>query len=74
MSSIVLPVPDARIVARRGAIVKDLVRLLGADRVVADEDGRRAYETDALTAYREMPLAVILPQSTAEVSAAGTVV
>ncbi len=70
MSSIVLPVPDARIVARRGAIVKDLVRLLGADRVVADEDGRRAYETDALTAYREMPLAVVLPQSTAEVSAA----
>ena len=29
--------------------------------MIADEDGRRAYETDALTAYRRMPLAVVLP-------------
>ncbi len=70
MSTIALPAPDARVLARRDVIVKDLVRVLGADRVVADEDGRRAYETDALTAYREMPLAVVLPRSTGEVSAA----
>ena len=70
MSSIILPVPDAAIVARRPEIVAELQKLLGADRVVGDEDGRRAYETDAFTAYRCMPLAVVLPQSTAEVSAA----
>ena len=57
MSAILLPVPDAAIVARRPAIVAELQKLLGADRVVGDEDGRRAYETDALTAYRRMPLA-----------------
>ena len=36
--------------------------------MIADEDGRRAYETDALTAYRRLPLAVVLPASTEEVS------
>ncbi len=55
---------------RRPAIVKDLIKLLGADRVVADDDGRRAYETDALTAYRRMPLLVLLPRTTDEVAKA----
>ena len=32
------------------------------------EDERRAYETDALTAYRAVPLAVVLPGSTEEVA------
>jgi glycolate oxidase len=33
------------------------------------EDERRAFETDALTAYRKMPLAVVLPTTTEEVAA-----
>ncbi len=70
MTTIALPAPDAAIVARRPAIVAELQKLLGADRVIGDEDGRRAYETDALTAYRRMPLAVVLPRSTEDVSAA----
>jgi glycolate oxidase len=48
--------------------VEDLRRLVGAQAVIADEDGRRAFETDALTAYRQMPLVVVLPTSTEEVS------
>ncbi len=68
MSHIELPAPDSAIVARREAIVADLVALVGAETVVADEDGRRAFETDALTAYRCMPLAVVLPRTTDEVS------
>jgi glycolate oxidase len=70
MSEIAIMEPDAAILARRGAIVAGLVNLLGEDRVIADDEGRRAYETDALTAYRRMPLAVVLPQSTEEVSRA----
>ncbi len=70
MTSIALPEPDAAIVGRRTQIVAELKTLMGADRIIADEDGRRAYETDALTAYRRMPLAVVLPQSTEEVAAA----
>jgi glycolate oxidase len=68
MSLVALPEPDAKIVARRESIVEDLRRLVGAEAVIGDEDGRRAYETDALTAYRRLPLAVVLPASTEEVS------
>jgi glycolate oxidase len=70
MGLVVLPEPDRAILSRREAIVADLRRLLGAGGVIADEDGRRAYETDALTAYRALPLAVLLPSSTEEVSRA----
>ena len=70
MGLVVLPEPDRAILSRRDAIVADLRRLLGAGAVIADEDGRRAYETDALTAYRALPLAVLLPRSTEEVSRA----
>ena len=56
--SIVLPNPDSQTIARRRQIVRALTELVGADAVIADDDGRRAYETDALTAYTQMPLAV----------------
>ena len=68
MGLVALPEPDRAIVSRREAIVEDLRRLVGAHAVIADEDGRRAFETDALTAYRQMPLVVVLPTSTEEVS------
>jgi glycolate oxidase len=68
MSFVVLPKPDASIVARRNEIVTELQGLVGREAVIAGEDGRRVFETDALTAYRAMPLAVVLPRSTEEVS------
>ena len=68
MSMIELPRPDASVVARRLEIVAALQGLVPAGSVIADEDGRRAYETDALTAYKSMPLAVVLPATTNEVS------
>jgi glycolate oxidase len=68
MSLITLPEPDRSVIARRDVIVRDLERLVGAEAVISGEDGRRAFETDALTAYRRMPLAVVLPRTTEEVS------
>jgi glycolate oxidase len=68
MSMIALPPPDQAVIASRDAIVKDLAGLVGPGAVIADEDGRRAFETDGLTAYRCMPLAVVLPRSTEEIS------
>jgi len=66
--SIELPLADADIVARRDEIARDLAAICGADAVISDEDGRRAFETDALTAYKRMPLAVVLPSTTEEVA------
>ena len=68
MSLVKLPAPDRSVIARRDAIVSDLAALIGAEQIIGDEVGRRAFETDALTAYRRMPLAVALPRTTEEVS------
>ncbi|MFN3868441.1 MAG: FAD-binding oxidoreductase, partial [Hyphomicrobiaceae bacterium] len=68
MTHIELPQPDRTILARRDQIVAELTALMGAAAIVADEDGRRTFETDALTAYRRMPLAVVLPRSTEDVA------
>jgi glycolate oxidase len=64
-----MPPPDAAIIARREEIAAQLRRIVAADAVIVPEDERRAYESDALTAYRQLPLLVVLPSTTAEVSA-----
>jgi glycolate oxidase len=68
MSQVTFPRLDDSILARRGSIVDGLAGILASDCLIADESGRRAFETDALTAYRRMPLAVALPRSTEEVA------
>ena len=65
-----IPDPDPGIIARRADIVARLRQVLPADAVIDDATETRAYECDALSAYRCPPLAVILPRTTAEVAAA----
>lgn len=69
MTTIAFPTPDPEILARRDAIWADLAKLVSADGLITSEDERRAFETDALAAYRQVPLAVVLPSSTEEVAA-----
>ena len=64
-----MPLPDQAILASRDTVLRRLRALLPSDAVISDPVETRAYECDALTAYRCAPLAVVLPRSTAEVSA-----
>ena len=64
-----MPKPNAMILSSKARIVARLREVLPPDAVIDDEAETRAYECDALTAYRCMPLAVVLPRSTAEVAA-----
>jgi len=68
MSLIRLPDPDREIMGRRDKIVAELIAIAGREAVISDEDGRRAFDTDALTSYRCMPLAVVLPETTQQVA------
>lgn len=68
MGLIAMPEPDRATLAGREAIVEGLRRILPAERVVVDERGLRPWETDGFTAYKQMPLAVVLPETTEEVS------
>ena len=64
-----MPQPDASVLSRKAQIVDRLRSVLPRDAVISDEMETRAYECDALTAYKCAPLAVVLPSSTEEVSA-----
>ncbi|MDO9500901.1 FAD-linked oxidase C-terminal domain-containing protein [Falsiroseomonas sp.] len=64
-----LPAPKPEILARRDTIVADLHTLLPADAVIHEAIRMRPYETDGLSAYRQMPLAVVLPATTEQVAA-----
>jgi glycolate oxidase len=66
---ICLAQPDAATIARKATILTGLRSVLDAADVIDDDLLLRAYETDALTAYRQRPLAVVLPNTTAQVAA-----
>jgi len=66
MSGIVLPEPDSSVMSQRDALISDLKSL--SPNVVSDPIGLTVFESDALTAYSNVPLAVVLPTSTEEVS------
>ncbi|MCB2100633.1 MAG: FAD-binding protein, partial [Rhodobacterales bacterium] len=63
-----MPEPDAGIIQRRRQIIDALRAIVPGEGVIADEDELRAYECDGLSAYRTLPLIVVLPQSTEQVS------
>ena len=63
-----MPKPDQSVLERRDLIVNALRAIVEGEGVIAQEEQMRAYETDALTAYRQMPMIVVLPQTTKQVS------
>lgn len=69
MAEIKLLEPNPAILARRDAIVSALSALLPKDSLIHDERELVPYETDAFTAYRRVPLAVVLPETTEQTAA-----
>jgi glycolate oxidase len=64
-----MPAADGRTLARRGEIIAALRRIVPGEGVIDDPAELRPYESDGLTAYRQVPLVVVLPETTAQVSA-----
>ncbi|MPZ57202.1 MAG: FAD-binding protein [Rhizobiales bacterium] len=64
-----MPALDAAVLARREAIVHALHGIVPGEGVIAHEHAMRPYETDGLTAYRQLPMVVVLPETTEQVSA-----
>jgi glycolate oxidase len=63
-----MPEPDQNTIAAKPRLAAALTQLLGAEGLITDGVALKAYETDGLTAYRQPPLFVALPRSTAEVA------
>ena len=63
-----MPDPDQDVLSRRADIINALRRIVPGEGVIAEEEELRAYECDGLTAYRQLPMIVVLPETTAQVS------
>jgi glycolate oxidase len=63
-----MPEPDASIIARRAEIADALRSIVPGEGVIVAEAELRAYESDGLTAYRQPPMIVVLPETTEQVS------
>jgi glycolate oxidase len=63
-----MPDPDSDVLSRRGEIIAALRRIVPGEGVIAEEEELRAYECDGLTAYRQLPMIVVLPETTEQIS------
>jgi glycolate oxidase len=64
-----MPLPDQTVIARRASIAVALRNIVQHSAVIDSEVTLKAYESDGLTAYRQPPMLVVLPENTAQVSA-----
>jgi glycolate oxidase len=66
--SLAMPKPKEDVLARRMAIANDLRAIVPGEGVVVDPDALRPFETDGLTAYRQVPMLAVLPETVEQVS------
>jgi glycolate oxidase len=64
-----LPEPKADVLARREEVIAGLRAILPASGVISETIRLKPYETDGLPAYKQLPLAVALPETTEQVAA-----
>ena len=63
-----MPKAEGEILAQRKDLLTDLRAIVPGEGVIADEIALRAYESDGLSVYRQVPMAVVLPEPVAQVS------
>ncbi len=63
-----MPAPEPELLARKAEIVRALSRIVPGEGVIGAPEALVPYESDGLSAYRQTPLAVVLPETTAQVS------
>src|SRR5947207_4363506 len=63
-----MPEQDQAVLARREVIVAALRAIVPGEGVIAGAREMRPYEGDGLTAYRQLPMVVVLPETTAQMS------
>jgi glycolate oxidase len=63
-----MPAQDDGVLKRRRAIVRALRNIVPAEGVIHTEREMRPYQSDGLTAYRQLPMVVVLPHTTAQVA------
>ena len=68
MTTLKMPKVDRQILKNRENIIKDISNFTKKENVLAEREELKPYETDGLTAYKQTPMLVVLPETTHEVS------
>jgi glycolate oxidase len=63
-----MPLPDDDIIAKRKKIISAMQVIVPGEGVITDEDELRAFDCDGLSAYKQLPMIVVLPENTEQVS------
>ena len=63
-----MPAPDREVLARRAEIADALRAIVPGEGVIVDDTALRAYESDGISAYKQKPMIVVLPDTTDQVS------
>ncbi|CUH46784.1 FAD-linked oxidase C-terminal domain-containing protein [Ruegeria atlantica] len=63
-----MPTPNPDVLRRKAVVLQRLLQVLPEEAVIHEPSETRAYECDALTAYRCPPMLAVLPSTTQEVS------
>src|SRR6188508_3748264 len=66
--AIMMPAADQAVLGRRPEIVASLRAIVPGEGVIDSAAEMQVYESDGLTAYRQPPMVVVLPDTTAQVS------
>jgi glycolate oxidase len=66
--SVRMPEPDGAVLERRERIIAALRTIVPGEGVIAAERELRPYESDGLTAYRQLPMVVVLPETVEQVA------
>ena len=66
--TLTMPASDSAVLGRRAEIVTALRAIVPGEGVIDSEAEMRPFESDGLTAYRQLPMVVVLPETTAQVS------
>src|SRR6202049_4715232 len=66
--TLTMPASDSAVLGRRAEIVTALRAIVPGEGLIDSEAEMRPYESDGLTAYRQLPLVVVLPETTAQVA------
>ena len=67
--SIAMPPPDEATLAKRDRVIAAMRAIVPGEGVIVEPDALRPWESDGLTAYRQPPMLVVLPETVAQVSA-----
>ena len=61
MSELILPKLNKFTISNRLEIINKLKKIINPENVLAENEEMKPYETDALSAYKQMSLSLILP-------------